>query len=90
MRADHVLPLSYFEKEFTRSLLQIERCSNRMDLREIRLIADEVPQEMKAEFQVTFMTIDCDENSLTGMLNMFTLNIFYNICIFINYNVNCR
>ena len=58
---DHVLPLSYFESEFTRSLLRIESCSNRMDLRgEIRLIADEVRQEMKAEFQGTFMTIVCD------------------------------
>ncbi|KAI6647089.1 hypothetical protein LOD99_8926 [Oopsacas minuta] len=66
---DHVLPLSYFESEFTRSLLRIESCSNRMDLRgEIRLITDEVRQEMKAEFQGTFMTIVCDgwKNSLTG------------------------
>ena len=29
---DHVLPLSYFESEFTSSLLRIESCSNRMDL----------------------------------------------------------
>ena len=61
-----------------------------MNLRgEIGLIADEARQEMKAEFQGTFMTIVCDgcKNSLTGMLNMFTLNILYNICICINYNV---
>ena len=73
------LPLNFFESGFTRSLLlRIESCSNRMDLRgEIRLIADEVRQEMKVEFQGTFMTIVCDgwKNSLTGMLNMFTLNI---------------
>ena len=83
---DHVLPLSYFESEFTRSLLRIESCSNRMDLRgEIRLIADEVRQEMKAELQGTFMTIVCDgwKNSLTGMLNMFTLNILYNTYMYI-------
>ena len=30
---DHVLPLMYFESEFTRSLLRIESCSNRIDLR---------------------------------------------------------
>ena len=30
---DHVLPLSYFESEFTRSLLRIESCPSRMDLR---------------------------------------------------------
>ena len=38
-----------------------------MDLKgEIRLIADEVRQEMKAELQGTFMTIVCDgwKNSL--------------------------
>ena len=83
---DHVLPLSYFESEFTRSLLRIESCSNRMDLRgEIRLIADEVRQEMKAEFQGTFMTIVCDgwKNSLTGTFNMFTLNILYNTYMYI-------
>ena len=58
---EHVLPLTFFESNFTKEMLKLSAVVRLEDIRaEISLVAQEMEKELRAEIRGSFITLMAD------------------------------